>query len=157
MRSRPTLLAVVSVVFACLLSGCGGDDAGDAGVTPPVEAVTTTTTAGPTTTAVLDTLPPTTAPPAVATFPTPTAAGAALFSAWTSGDRAAAGGSNLAPAVELDKLFAVAPLSGVKNRGCDDGEFGSASCFFGNGQGGVNVTLTPAPTGWSIATIDPFG
>jgi hypothetical protein len=80
-----------------------------------------------------------------------------LFGAWTKSDRNGAGALNLAPPAELDKLFAAVPLPSVKNRGCDDGEFGSASCFFGNGQGGVNVTLSPAPGGWSISAIDPFG
>jgi len=150
-KAAPLVAAALLVIPA----GCGGDD-GATSATTKVPASTTTTTAV-TTTAVPPTEAPTTAPPVVHAFATPTAAGAALFGAWTKGDRGAAGALQLAPPSELDKLFAASPLASVKNRGCDDGEFGTASCFFGNGQGGVNVTLNPAPGGWAIATIDPFG
>jgi hypothetical protein len=100
----------------------------------------------------------TTVAAAVASFPTPSAAGEALFGAWKRGDRQAAGALLVAPPAELDKLF-MAPARGAaaKNRGCDDGAFGTASCFFANGQGGVNVTLTPGGGGWQITSIDPFG
>lgn len=80
-----------------------------------------------------------------------------MYGAWTKGDRASAGALNLAPPAELDKLFAAVPLPAAKNRGCDEGEFDAANCFFGNGQGGVNITLVPVPGGWSVDTIDPFG
>ena len=146
-------VSVLAVVALVVVAGCSSAERGaDSSTTS--RAVATTTTEPVTT--VATTAPPT-APPPVAAFPTPTAAGAALFGAWTTGDRATAGALNLAPASELDKLYAAAPGPSVKNRGCDDGDFGDASCFFGNGQGGVNVGLVPAAGGWSIATIDPFG
>jgi len=133
--------------------GCSSDDDPSAAVTTTAAPTTTeaaTTTVPPATT------PPTTAPAPLATFPTPTAAGQALFSAWTKGDRVGAGAVGLAPPAELDKLFAAPPLPAAKNRGCDDGDFDAASCFFGNDQGGVNVGLSPAAGGWSITSIDPF-
>lgn len=152
-----TLASAALVVSVLLTAGCGADEP-DSAATTSAEAADTASTVAPETTAPPATDPPTTptttAPPTSA-FPTPTAAGAALYQAWTTGSRETSG--SLAPAAELDKLFASPPLPGVKNRGCDDGEFGSASCFFGNDQGGVNVGLSPAPGGWSIATIDPFG
>lgn len=153
-RSIAGTLAGVLLVAA---SACGGDSDA-AGDTAGEDAAATTTTlaADASTTEAPPSEAPTTTALMPTAFPTPAAAGEALFDAWRSGDRAAAGALNLAPASELDKLFAAPALPTAKNRGCDDGEFGSASCFFGNDQGGVNVGLSTAPGGWSIVTIDPF-
>lgn len=149
----PALVALALVSTSCT-SDSDADDATTATTAPqpsdPSTSVVESTTGAPT-------VPPTTAAPILATFPSPAAAGTALFSAWISGDRAGAGALNLAPPAELDELFAASPLPDAKNRGCDDGDFDAASCFFGNGQGGVDVGLVPAAGGWSIATIDPFG
>ncbi|MFN8051885.1 MAG: hypothetical protein U0Q22_10635 [Acidimicrobiales bacterium] len=151
-RLAPVIVGLLVVGVACS-SGATASSKGSTSTS--LAAGTAASTAAPTTAA--PTVPPTTAPPAVAAFPNPTAAGAALYRAWTTSNRVAAGALSLAPPAELDKLFAAPPRSGAKNRGCDDGDFGSANCFFANDQGGVNVVLTPGPGGWSVSTIDPFG
>jgi hypothetical protein len=89
-------------------------------------------------------------------FGSPTAAATALFKAWSTNDRVGADERHLAPRAELDKLFAKPALKGARLRTCDDGAFGKASCFFGNGQGGVDITLLPAGKGWSISLIEAY-
>lgn len=154
-RSARKAFLVVAFAGAVSLSGCGGDSKAGSESSRPESTSTAPTTETVPETAV--TLPPTTAPPVVASFPTPKDAGAAVYAAWTSSDRAVAGSLGLALPAELDKLFATPPLPAAKNRGCDSGEFGTASCFFGNGQGGVSVTLEPSESGgWSVSAIDPF-
>lgn len=130
----------------------GGDNAASGGRYATTTAAPTTTAPAPTTSAA----PTTTASLPPISFPSPDAAGSALYKAWTTSNREAAGALRLAPPSELDKLFAARPVA-AKNRGCDAGSFGEANCFFGNGQGGVNVALAPAQGGWAIIAIDPFG
>lgn len=150
----PALVALVAL--AVVATSCSSDADSDGAAPASTAASVTTSTTAPVASTAAPTAPPTSAAPVVATFPTPAAAGTALYSAWTKGERAGAGALNLAPPAELDKLFAAAPLAAAKNRGCDDGDFDAASCFFGNGEGGVNVGLVPAEGGWAVATIDPF-
>lgn len=145
----PLLLAAIAV--GCTSSG---------------DAAPATTVADPSNTTVAPATDPTAADPTevdptattetvvVKSFATPTDAGKELFAVWRSGDGAAAAG--LAQPVEILKLFAVPALPEAKNRGCDDGAFGAANCFFGNGQGGVNVSLVPGPNGWQIDTIEAY-
>jgi hypothetical protein len=154
----PAFIVPALVALALVSTSCTSDsDADDAATATTVARTSDPSTSVVESTTGAPTVPPTTAAPILATFPSPAAAGTALFSVWTSGDRAGAGALNLAPPAELDELFAASPLPDAKNRGCDDGNFDAASCFFGNGQGGVDVGLVPAAGGWSIATIDPFG
>lgn len=157
--SRParSLVAPALVALALVPTACSSDADDDGAAAVTTAAPATSSTTAPEATTAAPTAPATTAAPVVAAFPTPAAAGTALYSAWTKGDRAGAGALNLAPPGELDKLFAAAPLAAAKNRGCDDGDFDAASCFFGNGEGGVNVGLVPVAGGWAIATVDPFG
>lgn len=145
------MAVAAALALSALTAGCGSDSK-SSGSTASTTARPTSTSAAVSTTVA----PAPTAAPVLQTFASPDAAGDALYGAWTTNNKLAA--TTLAPSAELEKLFAAAPRSDVKNRGCDDGEFGTANCFFGNGQGGVNVTLTPAPAGgWSISSIDPFG
>ena len=148
-RIRPIAAALVVAGIAGVAS-CGTTGSGSATPTRPITSAATSTiaTSAPATT--------TTAPAATAVFGTPTAAAKALFSRWTAKDRAGAAAFALAPASELDHLFSHAALTGAKLRTCDDGAFGPATCFFGNGQGGVSVTLHRAGTGWSITNIDAY-
>ena len=151
------MTASAALVVALGAVGCG-TDSDDAATTTTTEPASSSTTDGVTAES-STTLPTTEAPTTTAAptaFATPADAASALFSAWKSGDSAAAGALLLAPAAELDKLFASPALPEAKNRGCDDGEFGTASCFFGNGQGGVNVLLGGAANGWTVSSIDPF-
>ena len=142
------------VVVIATIASCGANGASAGGST---SAPTTSTTSLPVvvTTAPAPTPSSTAAVPA-ASFPSPGAAAQAIFRVWTAGDRAAAGALALAPAGELDKLFAHKALPAAKLRTCDDGAFGPATCFFGNGQGGVSLTLTRAGTGWSVTNIDAY-
>ncbi len=153
--SRFAFFVVALAAAAASLAGCSGDsEAGPESSRPESTSTAPTSEIVPTTAV---TLPPTTELPLLASFPTPKDAGAAVYAAWTGSDRAVAGSLGLALPAELDKLFATPPLPAAKNRGCDSGEFGTASCFFGNGQGGVNVTLEPSASGgWSVSAIDPF-
>lgn len=143
---------LATTLVAALVTGCGGAGDEPASGASSVTASTVVTSAPPTTAAVSTAAPTTVFVPAA--FPTPAAAGTALFGAWAEGDRAAAG--SYAQAGQIDALFAVPP-AGARNRGCDDGAFGGvANCFFGlRSGGGVSVGLNAAPDGgWAITSID---
>lgn len=156
--ARAPFAAAVLAVLALGAGACASVDGKVTKVSGGSEAVTSAapTSAAPTSSAPPTTVVVTTTTPA-AVFPTPAAAGEALFAAWTAGDRAAAGVANLAPPAELDKLFAAVPSPAARNRGCDEGAFDAAGCFFGDGPGGVNVHLVSAAGGWTIESVDPFG
>jgi hypothetical protein len=128
----------------CFLVGCGESS------TPKTATSTTQAT---TSTAVTTTT--TTAPPAPQAFGDPTSAAKMIFAEW-SGGRASSLSATTAPAEELAKLVALAPLSDAKNRGCDDGELGQATCFFANGQGGVKLYFEQSAAGWTIVAIDAY-
>ncbi len=151
--SRVTSWSVAVAVAGVLIAAVGcASDADTGSTTDPVSEVgdPTTSVAAADTTEVLATA----APPTLRSFATPSDAGKALFAAWVAGDSTAAVG--LGPDTDIFALFALPAGPSAKNRGCDAGEFGSASCFFSNGQGGVNVTLAPGPDGWQISAIAPF-
>ena len=156
LRALPSEVMLLVVVVATIAS-CGANGANGASAGLSTSAPSTSTTSLP----VVVTTAPAPAPSSTAavpaaSFPNPGAAAQAIFRVWTAGDRAAAGALALAPAGELDKLFAHKALPAAKLRTCDDGAFGPATCFFGNGQGGVSLTLTKAGTGWSVINIDAY-
>ncbi len=147
-RIRPIAAALALAGLSGVVS-CGTTGSGSATRSSTSAATSSVTTSPP---AATTTAAP--APPAV--FGNPTAAAKALFARWTAKDRAGAAAFRLAPASELDHLFTHPALAGAKLRTCDDGAFGPATCFFGNGQGGVSVTLHRAGRGWSITNIDAY-
>jgi hypothetical protein len=116
-------------------------------------STTASTTASTTTSTTSTTAVTTTAPPALTQFPDQETAAQKLYAAWAKNNRAAAVG--LADPVQLDALFRDhPPQSFTENRHCDTGEFGVATCFFANGQGGVSVSVTHTPAGpWMITGI----
>lgn len=141
---------VLALAVTVFLAGCSGG--AKAATSTSIASVTSTLATTP------STAPRTTAVPTTVfvprAFPTPSAAGSAIFAAWTKGDRIVAGA--YAEAGQLDALFGVPP-AGARNRGCDDGAFGGvANCFFGlRSGGGVSVGLSAAAGGgWVVATID---
>lgn len=142
-------MAAVSVLIAACGSDGSGGDVDAVPTTTSIEvAEVSTTVADPTTT--------TTSIFVGAVFAGPDDAAVALFEAWTTGDEAAAVRAGLGPPDQLAALFATPVDVDVRRRTCSTGEFGVASCFFGNGQGGVNIELEPAGDGWTIVRIDPF-
>ena len=143
----PLLITVGSFASAC------GSDARDTGVDASVDSGVPASV-GPTTTIVAAATTTTTVLPAA--FATPSDAGERLFALWASGNRDATTAEGVLTPADADRLFAVAPDAQAKNRGCDAGEFGTANCFFGNGAGGVNLTLAEVPGGWTITSVEPF-
>ncbi len=162
MRRRIAPLAPLTAIM--ILAACSGSSQTASSTASPTTApITTTTTATTAVTTVITTS--TTAPTApttttttalIFTFPDQETAAQKLFAAWKSGNQAAAAG--LGPAVDIATLFTkFAPQSNAEDRHCDNGEFGTSSCFFANGQGGVNVTVTHNADGsWSITKIDAY-
>ena len=162
MRRRIAPLApLIAIVVLAACSGSAPTASSTASpTTAPITAPTTATTADTTviTTSTTSTTAPTTTTTTalIFTFPDQETAAQKLFAAWKSGDQAAAAG--LGPAVDIATLFTkFAPQSNAEDRHCDNGEFGTSSCFFANGQGGVNVTVTHNAEGsWSITKIDAY-
>ena len=159
-RAQLLLLAPVMLLTACSSSSTSAATTGQplpttAAPTTVVKVsitVATTVPSTPSSTA----LTTTTTLPIVLSFPDQETAAQKLFSAWKSGDQNAALG--LGPAGDLAKLFtSFRPQSNAEDRHCDNGEFGTSSCFFANGQGGVNVTVTHNTDGsWSITKVDAY-
>lgn len=152
---------MVGGAIVLVLAGCSDDRAEDSDSSDRTTTSERSTTVPPSTTVAPTTAPPTTAAPTTVPVPavdfaTPSDAGRALFDVWRSGDRARAGAERLAPAAQLDRLFAAPAAPAAKNRGCDSGSFGSAGCFFINEPGGVNISLVPRGQRWIIETIEPF-
>jgi hypothetical protein len=144
LRSRPLAGAVLAVVTALALAGCGGGGSKSAG-DDPAAASTTTTTAAPATTAA----PTTTAAPAKTPQATPDQAAAAFVTAWTAGDRA--GASAVADAAAVDALFAH-PAVAVEQRGCNAPLSGMADCAYGIGRKGLLVVTTRGGDGgWTVS------
>ena len=162
MRRRIAPLApLIAIVVLAACSGSAPTASSTASpTTAPITAPTTATTADTTviTTSTTSTTAPTTTTTTalIFTFPDQETAAQKLFAAWKSGDQAAAAG--LGPAIDIATLFTkFAPQSNAEDRHCDNGEFGTSSCFFANGQGGVNVTVTHNAEGsWSITKIDAY-
>ena len=164
MRRRIAPLAPLIAIV--VLAACSGSAPTASSTASPTTAPTTATTAVTTvitvittsTTSTTSTTAPTTTTTTalIFTFPDQETAAQKLFAAWKSGDQAAAAG--LGPAVDIATLFTkFAPQSNAEDRHCDNGEFGTSSCFFANGQGGVNVTVTHNADGsWSITKIDAY-
>ena len=152
----PAVVVLLGVLMSTMAS-CAGTKTGRpaAASTVPVSSASTSTS-GAVTTVTTAASPTTALAVPGATFTTPDAAAKAIFKVWTSGDRAAAGILALAPVAELDKLFAHKALPAAKLRTCDDGSFGPATCFIGNGQGGVSISLTKSGTAWGVITIDSY-
>ncbi len=98
----------------------------------------------------------TTVTPSMASFPNQELAAQKLYRAWVAGD--VAGAAGLGPSADIANLFSkFKPQPNAEDRHCDNGEFGTSSCFFANGQGGVNVTVIHNVDGsWTITKIDAY-
>jgi hypothetical protein len=148
MWSRRT--AVLVVLAALVLAGCGGSDEGADGSTPSTTRSTTSTSEKGTGSATTGTSPQGDGP--TQGFDSARAAIDHFVGAWAANDMAAAQTGATAAAVR--NVF-TQPGAGFALYGCDTGEFETSTCNYRNRatQGYASISAQKAPIGWIVTDV----
>jgi hypothetical protein len=148
MWSRRT--AVLVVLAALVLAGCGGSDEGADGSTPSTTRSTTSTSEKGTGSATTGTSPQGDGP--TQGFDSARAAIDHFVGAWAANDKAAAQTGATAAAVR--NVF-THPGAGFALYGCDTGEFETSTCNYRNRatQGYASISAQKAPIGWIVTDV----